>query len=218
MSTTPSTVAIADDPIGTSLRLRLTAAVFNTVQLIPRFMELRKSKSSWLGIRVAAGFTGAALVILPLGLGRNFVLVLPILGLVLFTTAILMPPALAEMTDKEKAEELGALIMVDGGDYQRGSVLGFPAKIFVGADEVWVLDPHHQELAAIPVKEIVAANTEVMDGNWSMRITWGADNNQALFAYDGLFAEYLACVATGAVRGVMGTPDPAKAKARAAGA
>jgi hypothetical protein len=185
--------------------------------LIPRLLEIRRSKNSWLAFRVALGVCGAGLVVLPLGLlANNFILVLPIFGLGLFIVAILLPPALDLVSDKEKAREIGALIVVDGGDYQRGSVLGFPAKIYVGAEQIRVLDPHHQDLLTIPVEEIASANAEETGGKWSLRICWV--RNEAVFAYDGIFAEYLACVAQGAVRGAMRLREPVKVKTRAASA
>ncbi|HUI74306.1 MAG TPA: hypothetical protein VLX32_05140 [Candidatus Acidoferrum sp.] len=218
MSTSPSSVAVAHDPAGTRLKLRVSGALFELIHLIPRLLEIRRSKSSWLAFRVAMGMLGAGLVVLPLGLGlgNNFILALPILGLGLFILAILLPPALDGVSDKDKAQELGALIVVDGGDYKRGSVLGYPAKIYVGVEQVWVLDPHHQDLLTIPVEEIASANAEETGGKWSLRICWGRD--EAIFAYDGVFAEYLAHVAQGALRGVMRLREPVKAKSRAASA
>jgi hypothetical protein len=180
--------------------------------------EIRRSKSSWLAFRVALGMFGAGLVVLPLGYGRAWTLALPITGLALFVAAILLPPALDRMSDKEKARALGAIIVVDGGDYRRGNMLGFPAKMYVGRDRVRVLDPNHQELLTIPSEEIVSANAEECDGKWSLRICWGRE--EALFAYDGAFAEHRAIAAQGAVRGVMGlrAGEPVKAKGRAASA
>jgi hypothetical protein len=216
MSTTPSTISLADDPSGTRLKLRISGALFKAIHLIPRLLEIRRSKSSWLAFRVALGIFGAGLVVLPLGLlANNFILALPIFGLGLFIVAILLP-ALDTVSDKEKARELGALILVDGGDYKRGSVLGYPAKIYVGAEKIWILDPHHQDLLTIPAGEIASANAEETGGKWSLRICWGRD--EAVFAYDGMFAEYLACVAQGAVRGAMRLREPVKAKSRAASA
>ena len=217
MSTSLSSIAVAHDSTGTRLKLRVSGAIFKAIHLIPRLLEIRRSRSSWLAFRVALGLFGAGLVVLPLGLlANNFILALPVFGLGLFILAILLPPALDGVSDKDKAQELGALIVVDGGDFHRGSVLGFPARIYVGAKQVWVLDPHHQDLLTIPVEEIVSANAEECDGKWSVRICWVRD--EALFAYEGMFAEYLAHVAQGALRGVMRLREPVKAKSRAASA
>ena len=205
MSTSPSSIAVAHDSTGTRLKLRVSGAIFKAIHLIPRLPEIRRSRSSWLAFRVALGL-----------LANNFILALPVFGLGLFILAILLPSALDGVSDKDKAQELGALIVVDGGDFHRGSVLGFPARIYVGAKQVWVLDPHHQDLLTIPVEEIVSANAEECDGKWSVRICWVRD--EALFAYEGMFAEYLAHVAQGALRGVMRLREPVKAKSRAASA
>ena len=123
----------------TALRLRqgVNALVFAAAQLAPRIRRLRQNPTSWFAIRVMMGLAGAALVVLPLSFG--YFLILPILGMALFLAATLLPPAPHDVTDEEIAQELGALWVLEGGDHQAGSVLGFPAKIFVGSDEVWVL-------------------------------------------------------------------------------
>jgi hypothetical protein len=214
MSTTPSSVAATHEPFGTRLRHAVTAALFAAVHFLPKLLQVRRNASTWFALRLALGLFGAALVILPLSFGNY--LILPIVGLALFLAATLLPPAPQGVTDEEIARELGALIVVDGGDYEAGSVLGFPAKIYVGPEEVRVLDPYHRTLLAIPVAEISSANAEECEGEWSFRIRWA--NEEALFAYDGIFAEHLARVAQGAVRGVKRHAPAAVPKSRAASA
>jgi hypothetical protein len=214
MSTTSTTETQLRDSMTTRLRQAASGAAFAAVQLAPKVKQLRHNASAWFAIRVVMGLLGAALVVLPLSFG--YFLILPILGMALFLAAILLPPSPHEVSDEEVARELGAQWIVEGGDYQAGHVLGFPAKIFVGTEEVWVLDPLHRTLVVIPVAEIASANAEETGGKWAFRICW--PGGEALFAYDGMFAEHLAKIAQDTVRGVMRRPEPPKAMARGAGA
>lgn len=217
MSTTTTPEPSLRESAVARFRKQVDAAVFTAAQLAPKLRRLRQNPGSWFAIRLTMGIAGAALVVLPLSFG--YFLILPILGLALFLTAALLPPAPHDVTDEEIAQELGANWVLEGGDYQTGSVLGFPAKIFVGSDELWVLDPLHRTLVAIPVAEIGSANAEETGGNWAFRICW--TGGEARFAYDGMFAERLAKLAQETIRGVMRETreqTPATALARAAGA
>lgn len=196
------------------LRLSVNTLAFAVAQLAPKVRRLRQNPSSWFAIRLAMGLTGAALVVLPLSFG--YFLILPILGMALFLAATLLPPSPHDVTDEEIARELGAQWVLEGGDYQASSVLGFPVKIFVGNEELWVLDPLHRTLVAIPVAEINSANAEETDEKWAFRICWAG--GEALFAYDGMFAERFARLAQETVRGVMRSASPEPLKTRAAGA
>jgi hypothetical protein len=216
MSTTPNSATATHEATATRQRHAFAHTLLGAAHFLPSVRNLRRNPGTWLAFRVALGAFGAALVILPLSFG--YYLLLPILGLALFLAAILLPPAPQEATDEEIAHELGARVIVEGGDYEAGSVLGFPAKIYVGPEQVWVLDPYHRTLVAIPVAEISSANAEECQGKWSFRIRW--KNEEALFAYDGMFAQHLAQAAQDAVREAMrAAPQPqVVAKSRAAGA
>lgn len=198
------------------LRQAINDAIFAVVQSAPKIKQLRQNPSAWFAIRLVLGSLGAALVVLPLSLG-NF-LVLPILGMALFLAATLLPPSPHDVSDDEIARELGAQIVLNGGDYQAGSVLGFPVNLFVGEEEVWVLDPMHRTLVEIPLAGITSADAEETGGRWAFRIRWSGE--EALFRYDGMFAEQFAKTAQDAVRGRMRRtePPPVKAMSRAAGA
>lgn len=212
MSTTTTPEPSVREPVTSRLRQQLEALMFRAAQLAPKLRRLRRNPSSWFAIRLIMGLSGAALVVLPLSFG--YFLILPILGMALFLTAALLPPAPHEVTDEEIARELGAHRVLEGGDYQAGTVLGFPAKIFVGSDDLWVLDPLHRTLLAIPVAEIGSANAEETSGKWAFRICW--TGGEALFAYDGMFAELHAHAAQETIRGAMREKSPPKPLARAA--
>ena len=212
MSTTTTPEPSIREPVTSRLRQQLETLMFRAAQLAPKLRRLRQNPSSWFAIRLIMGLSGAALVVLPLSFG--YFLILPILGMALFLTAALLPPAPHEVTDDEIARELGAHRVLEGGDYQAGSVLGFPAKIFVGSDDLWVLDPLHRTLLAIPIAEIGSANAEETSGKWAFRICW--TGGEALFAYDGMFAELHAHAAQETIRGAMREKSPPKPLARAA--
>ena len=214
MSTTTTSETQPRESVLLRLRQAMSAAAFAALRWTPRLKQLRHSPGAWFAVRLGMGLLGAALVVLPLSLG--YFLILPILGMALFLAAILLPPSPHEVSDEEIARELGAQWIVEGGDYQPGHVLGFPAKIYVGAEEVWVLDPLHRTLVVIPVAEIASADAEETDGKWAFRIRW--QGGEALFAYDGMFAAHLAKIAQDTVRGVLRRAEPAKGKAQAAGA
>lgn len=214
MGTTTTSESQKSESAALRLRQGVNALVFAAAQLAPRIRRLRQNPTSWFAIRVMMGLAGAALVVLPLSFG--YFLILPILGMALFLAATLLPPAPHDVTDEEIAQELGALWVLEGGDYQAGSVLGFPAKIFVGSEEVWALDPLHRTLVVIPVAEIGSANAEETDGKWAFRICWSGGD--ALFAYDGIFAERLAKLAQETVRGVMRRAPAQAPRSRAASA
>jgi len=56
----------------------------------------------------------------------------------------------------DKARELDALVVVNGGRFQPGNAPSAAVQLFVGAESVWVLDRRFQPLLEIPVGEITA--------------------------------------------------------------
>src|SRR5437773_7624729 len=58
---------------GGRLRNAATGGLFALVLIVPRIMHLRRNPRSWMFFRVFLGIVGAALVLLPLGLGSSFV-------------------------------------------------------------------------------------------------------------------------------------------------
>jgi hypothetical protein len=164
--------------------------------------------------RIFLGIAGAALVIMPLSLWNSYVPSL--IGLVAFTAAILLPPAKLTTSVDDKARELGALIVVNGGRYQPDNGPLTAAQLFVGAKRICVLDARFQTLLVIPVNEITAARAEESETGWLLRMTWA--DQTAEFFYRGIFAEHLARVAETTLRGVMRPSLPVIPQHRAASA
>src|SRR5260370_8700135 len=80
--------------------------LFALVLLIPKTLHVRRNPRSWMLVRISWGVAGAALVVLPLGFGTSFVPA--ILGLAMFVSAILLPPANAVAGTAQKPRELPA--------------------------------------------------------------------------------------------------------------
>jgi len=202
------------ESLGTRLRNALVGTAFAFVLVIPRLVHLRRNPRSWATFRVLLGIAGAALVVLPLGLWNSY---LPaVVGLAMFIAAILLPPVSADTSAEDKAVELGALVVVNGGNYQPGNSPAAAVRLYVGHEHLWALDAHLQPLVVIPIAEIVSASAESTLGQWHLQVKW--DDRSAEFTYRGVFAEHLARVAESTIRGVMRPTLPVIPKSRAASA
>ena len=91
MSTTSRPALTQQESFGKKLRNAAVGILFALVLLIPRLLHLRRNPRSWRLFCILLGIAGAALVILPLGLGNNYAYAL--IGMVMFIAAILLPPA-----------------------------------------------------------------------------------------------------------------------------
>jgi hypothetical protein len=202
------------ESFGKRIRHFAVGALFALVLLIPKILHARRNPRSWLLFRIFLAVAGAALVILPLGVGTSFVPA--IAGLVMFIAAILLPPAKTNTNADDKAREFGALVVVNGGQFKPAGAPSFAAQLFVGAEHISVLDPHFQSFLKIPVSEITSAQAEESYGRWFLRVNWA--NKTAVFAYRDVFAEHLARVAESTIRGVMRPALPVLPQRRAAGA
>jgi hypothetical protein len=189
-------------------------ALFALAQLAHNLLHLRRNPRSWVVFRVALGFAGAALVILPLSLWNSWTA--GIAGLAMFTVAILLPPAKPGTSADRIARDLGALIIVNGGKYQPGNAPAAAVQIFVGAENIWALDSRFQPLLVIPTSRISSVRAEESAGLWNLQIRWL--DNTAEFSYRGIFAELLARRAESSLRAVMPAALPIAPKRRAAGA
>jgi len=214
MSTAPATAASPVEGTGARLRNLLIGALFAAVLLIPKLLHVRRNPQSWMAFRVFLGFAGAALVILPLSLWNSWLAA--IAGLGMFMAAILLPPAKTLNIPDEKARELGALVVINGGKYQPGNAAPAHVQLFVGAERIWALDSNFQPLLVIPAAEITSANALQKKDRWILQVRWS--DNSAEFSYQGVFAEHFARVAQSTLGSVMHSPLPILPKSRAASA
>jgi hypothetical protein len=214
MSTAPATAASQVEGTAARLRNLLIGAMFAAVLLIPKLLHLRRNPQSWMAFRVFLGFAGAALVILPLSLWNSWLAA--IAGLGMFMAAILLPPAKTINMPDEKARELGALVIINGGNYQPGNAAPATVQLFVGAERIWALDSNFQPLLVIPAAEITSANALQKKDRWILQVRWS--DNAAEFFYQGVFAEHFARVAQSTLGSVMHSPLPILPRSRAASA
>jgi hypothetical protein len=189
-------------------------APFSLAHFAHNLVHLRRNPRAWLVFRVALGLAGAALVVLPLSLWNSWIAA--IIGLAMFTAAILMPSAQTETDTDRKARELGAFLVLDGGKYQVGNAPAAAVQIFVGAEHIWALDSHFQPLLVILTAEMSFVRAEEAAGRWNLQIRWL--DHTAEFSYHGFFAEHLARTAESALRSVMRASLPSLPKRRAASA
>jgi hypothetical protein len=214
MSAAPHPALSQPEGFGKRLRHLAVGALFALVLLIPKALHVRRNPRSWLLVRVFLGIAGAALVVLPMGAWSSYVPA--VVGLAMFISAILLPPSKPEIKADDKARELGALVVVNGGRFQQEHSSRAAVQLFVGAERVWALDRRLQPLLEIPVSEITAACAEESEESWLLRMTWGS--HTAEFSYGGIFAEHLARVAEATIRSVMRPALPVLPQRRAAGA
>jgi hypothetical protein len=214
MSTATSPANSESQRSPASLRELFLGALFAMVLLVPKILHLRRNPKSWMLFRIFLALAGASLVIVPVGMGNSYYLSL--VGLAMFIGAILLPPAKANTNADDKARELGALVVVNGGRFKLGEAESFAAQLFVGPEYVSVLDSNFQSHLKIPVGEITFARAEESHGRWYLHVDWA--NKTAAFLYRGVFAEHLARVAETTVHGVMRPALPVIPQRRAASA
>ena len=202
------------ESLGKRFRHLAIGALFALVLLIPKILHMRRNPRSWMLFRIILGLAGAALVLLPIGSGTSYVPA--VVGLAMFICAILLPPAKPDINAEDKARELGALVVVNGGLFKLEEASSFAAQLFVGAETISVSDSQLQTILEIPLSEITSAQAEETHGRWFLRVNWAS--KAAVFAYRGVFAEHLARVAETTIRSVMRPALPVLPQRRAAGA
>jgi hypothetical protein len=190
-----------------------TSIIFALVLLVPKLLRLRQNKRCWMAFRVLLATTGTLLVLQPLTLVNPW---LPgIIGLLMFLTAILLPPATGAPSVADKARELGALVVVNGGEFQSERSPAVAVSLFVGVDQIDVLDRHLQPLLVIPLAQVLSVAVAQTHDRWVLRIN-SADHSTE-FSYRGAFAEHLARVAESTLRSVVPFFLPVIPQQRAAG-
>src|SRR6266849_7333642 len=116
MSTTSTPVASPQETAAGRLRNFARGALFALVLLLPKLLNLRRDRRSWLAFRILLAIAGASLVVLPISLWNSWHAA--IAGLAMFLAAILLPDAKPDTTLADTATRLGALVIVNGGLYQ----------------------------------------------------------------------------------------------------
>ncbi len=212
MSTTSTPIARQQETVAARLRNFGLSAVFALVLLLPKLFNLRRDRRSWVAFRIVLAVAGASLVILPLSLWNSWHA--GIAGLALFLAAILLPDAKPDTTLADTAARLGALVIVNGGDYQPADTQPLAAQLFICPERIWALDSHLRPVLVIPTSQIASATAAESAGDWILRVRW--DEHTADFHYRGIFAEHLARVAESTLRSVIHATLPILPQKRAA--
>jgi hypothetical protein len=193
----------------------MIGALRATALVVPKIINLRRNVRSWFLFRLAIGLLGAAMVILPFGLLNNYVV--PIAGLAMFVVAVLVPGARMDKKNDAKPREVAALALVKGGYFfPAGAAAPVEVQLFVGDEQISVLDSRLQPVLAIPVASLLSVRAEGSVSGWVLRVKW--DQFTAEFNYTGISAEHLARDAESTFRNVMRPAPPAIPQHRAAGA
>jgi len=120
--------------------------------------------------RFALGLFGPALVLLPLGF--QYAWLFSIAGVAMFLAAFLLPPARPDTRVPDKARELGARAVVDGGSYQPGDDRPAAVRLFVRRESISALDASLRPLLVIPTAEIYSVRAFPNEGHWILRVEW----------------------------------------------
>jgi hypothetical protein len=213
--------------VSTLARFRDSVAdtLFFVSRTFPKVLTFRSSPSAWTGFRILLGIAGAALVVLPLSLWNAWAFA-PV-GLALFLLAVLLPPLRRDRGSAQAIEQLGAYIVLDGGNFCAGADSvkessdddPCAVNLYLTPTRVWALDSQLRPLAVIPANEISMATAFPSQSDWLLRVRW--QENSAEFIFDGLFGERRARLAEAGLRHLIQQKEHsplAPARAKAAGA
>lgn len=214
MSTVTTTETALADSLGAKVRKTVIGAGFAVVLIVPKVLNLRRNERSWVAFRTLMGLFGAALVVLPIGFYSSYFLA--VIGLGIFIAAIMLPPAEATSGTDDKARELGALVVVNGGLLPSGRDAVVPVQLFVGSEHIWALEADFHPLLVVSVSELLSARAEEINDHWTLHLRWA--DRSAMFEYSGVFAEHLARVAESTIQSVMRPSLPVLPQKRAASA
>ena len=155
MSTTIAPASAQEESIGARFRNLGMGALFALVLIIPKILHIRRDRCTWMAFRVLLAMAGAALVILPLSLWNSWTA--GVAGVILFLAAILLPAEKPDTTVADTAARLGALVVVNGGEYQPENDRPIKTQLFVGPERIWALDAGMQPLLVIATGQMISA-------------------------------------------------------------
>jgi hypothetical protein len=173
------------------LRRAVLWLIFGSILMIPKINRLRRHRRAWNFGRSFAGLAGVAMIAIGAAEQHKFAMIA--LGAVALLLALLLVPERPKLSVDARARELGALVVVDGGVYKSDADAPHRAKLFIGADRLWVLNSALVVLSEIPLRQLRELILEPAGADWKLRIDCG--QSVAEFLYRGDFAEHLARVA-----------------------
>jgi hypothetical protein len=164
--------------------------------MIPKINRLRRHRRAWNCGRFLAGLAGVSMIAIGAAGQHKFAIVA--LGALALLLAMLLVPERPKRFVDARARELGALVVVDGGLYNSDGEAPHRAKLFIGADRLWVLSSTLAVLSEIPLQQLRELIVEPAGADWKLRLDCG--QSAAEFLYQGNFAEHLARVADETLR------------------
>lgn len=164
--------------------------LFSTVLLIPKTLALRRRRTVWNGLRVLAVLGGGLLIAAGTVSGIDSTRLL--LGGLMILLALGIPPQKNSGSMDERARELGALVVLNGGLYRVGNEKPVPVRLFLAPERLHVLDERERPVLEIPVADVRAVRVtgEGQGTERTLVVEW--QDGKAEFLYQGFFAEHLA--------------------------
>jgi hypothetical protein len=181
---------------GQRVKRAAIGVLFFLILLIPRVRRLRRRVWIWASIRICLGLAGLGLGWLYfIGRGTGFLAFAALL--ILFALLVRSTPVVKSLEDR--ARELGALAVLNGGILSFSGEPPCPVNIFAGNEQLSI-ENGGRVLLEVPLAQIqrcAARALEPGEGkSWEVEIAWNSPNPQtAKFHFDGFFAEHLARVA-----------------------
>jgi hypothetical protein len=212
MSTTPNVISVGEENLLQRIKGACGTALFLVIQSSPKIQKLYRNEQSWTLFRVALGFFGAALVILPLSLWHGYFTA--VFGLMFFVLSILLPPAELESATDRKARELGAQTVVSGGEFQPANAEATSVQLFISPSHTWALDKNYDPQVTITTGEIAKIDVIPSADHWLLVVRWG--DHKTEFLYKGIFAERFARLAEESLRHASLATQPPPVKRSAA--
>jgi hypothetical protein len=187
-------------------------ALFFLILLIPRFRRLRRRVGAWSLVRALAVLSGGGLIwYYARGhAGAGFLLG----GLVLVILGALVRAKPQAKSVEEKARELGALVVLNGGTFLAANGAAHPdAQIFVFPERLVVLNGREKAVGEIPLVRLqryaahpILAEAVEEGTPWELEIV--GESATARFRYEGFFAEHLARIAETTLRNLRAQELP----------
>jgi len=181
---------------------------------ISDLLHPRRNQHSWFVFRLALGFLGAALVLLPLALPESWIG--SIFGLGLFLISILLPSKLKSHGGVETSSAPPAGIVLAGAEFMPEFAPPVPVELRVNENQILAIKKNLQPAATIPVTELTSVFLQRSERSWLLFLHWSG--KETAFAFHGHAAERHAKKAEAAIHNLGCFALPEKPKARAAGA
>ena len=210
MSRTPSATA-SHDSNSSEQQSKFDSVISST--RISDLLHPRRNQHSWFVFRLALGFLGAALVLLPLALPQSWIAA--IFGLAFFLTAILLPPVLsshASRAENEKPSVPLPRLVLHGAEFCCGGT-AIPVELYVSEEQVLAMKSDLQPAIAIPTAELTSVFLQRSEKSWLLFLIWFG--KETAFVFHGHAAERHAKKAEAAIHN-LGSFASEKPKAGAA--